>query len=308
MTARPLTRSRLLGAGLVLAVALSVPIASRRDGQRVAGSAVAARTVAVPAVGDCVAALTGPIVSGSPAAPTGEVDTDVGGGDGTSGADGAVGGTAAGAAVVDESAVLFGTCAGTHVGEVAAFRRDPSGTHPAVRTAAAVTWCDQVGLSYREHLRWQVAAAGAWAPVDVQRFLAVVGTSAAGGWAVCAVLAPALEPYRGSYLDSMADRAAPAPFGDCRSAVAPGRRISCQAPHDVQVFGTARAGTAPTPDDCRTLVLRLTAMRDPTGDGRLAVEMVGSVAATCRVRVIGPQLLTATLLGRGDAPLPLRPG
>lgn len=163
--------------------------------------------------------------------------------------------------------------------------------------------------SYREHLRWQVsAAAGAWAPVEVQRFLAVVGGSEPAGWAVCAVVAPGFEPYRGSYLDSMADRAAPAPFGFCRSTDAPDQRVSCGDPHDEQVFATAPAGSTPTPDSCRDLVERLTAMRDPTGDGRLAVGVDGSGDGACRVRVVGAQRLTATLLGRGDAPLPLAPG
>lgn len=308
MTGRPPDRRRLLGAGLVLAVVLSVPIAARRDGRPIAGTAVTARTVVVPAVGDCVAALTGPSAPGGPADPgtATEGGVDDGSGLASAGADDDV-------TVVDGSAVVFGRCAGTHVGEVAAFRRDPAGTdpagHPPGRTRAAATWCGEVARSYREHLRWQVAAAaGAWAPVEVQRFLAVVGPPAAGGWVVCAVLAPGLELYRGSYLDSLADRAAPAPFGFCRSAGAPDRRVSCQDAHDEQVFGIARAGTTPTPDSCRALVERLTAMRDPTGDGRLAVGVDGSGSGACRVRVIGSQQLTATLLGRGDAPLPLRPG
>ncbi len=64
-----------------------------------------------------------------------------------------------------------------------------------------------------------------------------------------------------------------------------------------------RPARRPTPDSCRDLVERLTAMRDPTGDGRLAVGVDGSGDGACRVRVVGAQRLTATLLGRGDAPL-----
>lgn len=287
MTAPRIDRRRLMGAGLVLAVVLSVPIVARRDGQRIAGTPATVRTVAVPAVGDCVAALTGPAAPDAPAA---------------------VGDGGPGVVAIDESAVVFGRCAGTHAGEVAAFRRDPPGLDPGARTAAAVGWCGGVAESYREHLRWQVSAAtGAWAPVEVQRFLAVVGGSAPGGWAVCAVVAPAVEPYRGSYLDSMADRPAPAPFGLCRSTGSD-QRVSCRDPHDEQVFAVARAGTTPTPDGCRDLVGRLTAMPDPTADGRLAVGVDGAGDGACRVRVVGPQRLTATLLGRGDAPLPLAPG
>ena len=352
MTGRSLDLRRLLGAGLVLAVVLGALIAGRRDGQRIAGTAATAPTVGVPAVGDCVAALVGPVAPGSsapvssasgpsasepsvsgppapvssasgpsasepsvsgPSAAAGDVGDRSGrAGDGAGAAGGAGVGGAAGqdaVAVVDESAVVFGRCAGTHAGEVAAFRRDAPGTDPAARTGAAAAWCGEVAESYREHLRWQVsAAAGAWAPVQVQRFLAVIGRPGTDGWAVCAVLAPGLEQYRGSYLDSMADRAAPAPFGFCRSAVAAHRRVSCGEPHDEQVFGTARAGSSPTPDSCRALVQRLTAMPDPTGDARLVVGVDGSGSGACRARVVGPQRLTATLLGLGDAPLPLGPG
>lgn len=320
MTAPRVDLRRLVGAGLVLAVVLSVPIIARRDGQRVAGTPVTARTVLVPAVGDCVAALTGPAdpASGIDGGIRGPEDGVAGpglggaasGGFGAGGSgSGAAGPAGPGVIVIDGSAVVFGRCAGTHTGEVAAFRRDPPGLDPGGRAAAALAWCGEVAGSYREHLRWQVsAAAGAWAPVEVQRFLAVVGESEPAGWAVCAVVAPGFEPYRGSYLDSMADRAAPAPFGFCRSTDAPDQRVSCGDPHDEQVFATAPAGSTPTPDSCRDLVERLTAMRDPTGDGRLAVGVDGSGDGACRVRVVGAQRLTATLLGRGDAPLPLAPG
>jgi len=285
VTGRPAAR-RLLGAVLVLAVVLGVPIAGRRDGQRVVGTAVLARTVVVPAVGDCLAALTGPTPTLVPMV----VEPS--------------------AAVVDGSSAMFAGCGGTHLGEVAALRRDPPGPDQATRTSGAARWCTDVGVTYREHLRWQAAAAGGeWTPAVVQRFLAVVSGPGADGWAVCVVLAPGLEPYRGSYLGSLADTAAPAPFGSCRSGDLPEQQVSCQLPHREQLLGTAPSGVTPTDAGCRALAARLTAMSDPTGSGRLAVGVVGTgAAATCRVRVAGPERLTATLLGLGDAPLPLTTG
>jgi hypothetical protein len=289
MTTRPHALRRLLGVGLVLLVAVVVPAAARWDGLRTAGSAVVARTVVVPGVGDCVAALTGltpplqPLVFGISAA------------------------------VVDERAVIFAPCVGAHVGEVVASRRDADGVDGGAeeRAGAAARWCTDVAVGYREHLRWRVAAvaSGVWSPVVAHRFVAVVSGSGADRWAVCAVLAPGLERYRGSYVRSMADLPAPAPFGSCRSGEVPDRRVSCQVPHGQQVFGAALPGATPSMDSCRALVGQLTAMSDPTGDGRLEVGVadLGS-AATCRVRVLGPQRLTGTLLGLGDRPLPVGSG
>lgn len=286
MTAdRPTPGRRLVGVGIVLVVALCVPAAARWNGLPVSGSAVVARTVVVPGVGDCVAALTGPTPPLQPLV------------------------FGISAAVVDDGSVVFSTCVGTHVGEVVAFRRDGAGA--GTRAGMAGKWCTDVAASYREHLRWQVAAvaAGVWSPVMVQRFVAVIGASGSDRWAVCAVLAPGLERYRGSYLGSMADAAAPPPFGSCRSGEVPDRRVSCETPHGQQVFGTLLPGATPTMDSCRGLVGRLSAMTDPTGGGRLEVGVADlGGAATCRVRVVGPQRLTGTLLGLGDGPLPLIAG
>jgi len=284
VTANRITSARrLIGIGLVLLVALGVPAAARWNGLYIAGSAVVARTVVVPGVGDCVAALNGPT---PPLLPL-------------------VFGISA--AVVDEGAVVFSTCVGTHVGEVVAFRREISGP----RSSAAGRWCTDVAASYREHQRWQVSsvAAGVWSPAVVQRFVAVPSAPDPNGWAVCAVLAPGFERYRGSYLRSTAGTAAPTPFGSCRSGEVPDRRVSCDAPHGQQVFGTLLAGATPSMASCRALVGRLTSMTDPTGGGRLEVGLadLGS-AATCRVRVVGPQRLAGTLLGLGDGPLPLGAG
>lgn len=277
---------RLLGIGIVLVVAVGGPVIARWDGLRISGSAVVARTVVVPGVGDCVGALIGPT---PPMLPL-------------------VFGISA--AVVDEPAVVFGTCKGTHVGEVVAFRRDTV-VGEAVRAGAAGRWCTDVAAGYREHLRWQVASAAAkvWSPAVVQRFVTVISAPGPDRWEICAVLAPGLERYRGSYLRSMTGAPAPAPFGSCRTGELPDRRVSCATPHGQQVLGTILPGATPTWDSCRDLIGRLTGMSDPTGGGRLEVGLADlGGAATCRVRVVGPQRLAATLLGVGDAPLPLAAG
>ncbi len=287
--APPSVPRRLLGVVLVLLVVLVTLVVARWDGRRILGTAAIGRPAGPPTVGDCVAALIGPT---PPLFPL-------------------VFGLSA--AAVGERSVVFSDCGGEHVGEVTAFRRIGASATGIAGATSDGQWCTQVAVGYREHLRWQVRAVtgGVWTPVVAHRFVAIlgepVGGTDAGRWAACAVLAPGLEHYRGSYLRSMADTAAPAPFGFCRSGAIPDRRVSCQSPHGEQVFGTAASGAAPALDTCRDLVGRVTGMTDVTGGGRLRVSVAGDgTTVTCRVGVVGPIELTATLIGIGDAPLPLQ--
>lgn len=280
---------RLLGVGMVLLVALAVPAVARWGGLWVSGSPTIARTVVVPRPGDCLAALVGPT---PPLRPL-------------------IFGISA--AVVDEPATVFADCAGAHVGEVVALRRTPvdADGFGAAGAGTAGPWCTQVAVGYRELLRWQVAAVAGevWTPVVAHRFIAVVDDSGADRWAACVVLAPGLERYRGSYVSSLAGTAAPTPFGSCRSGAAAGLQASCDMPHDQQIFGVLQPGATPTWHSCAALVRRVTGMVDLTGGGRLGVWIDDPGAkATCRVRVVGPERLTGTLLGLGDAPLPLGTG
>ncbi len=286
--APPSVPRRLLGVVLVLLVVLGTLVVARWDGRRILGTAAIGRPAGPPTVGDCVAALVGPT---PPLFP-----------------------------------LVFGPRGrgGRTVGGVLRLRRRArrrgGGVPPDCASATGIAgatsdgqWCTQVAVGYREHLRWQVRAVtgGVWTPVVAHRFVAIlgepVGGTDAGRWAACAVLAPGLEHYRGSYLRSMADTAAPAPFGFCRSGAIPDRRVSCQSPHGEQVFGTAASGAAPALDTCRDLVGRVTGMTDVTGGGRLRVSVAGDgTTVTCRVGVVGPIELTATLTGIGDGPLPLQ--
>ncbi len=298
---------RVVGTGLVLAVLLAVLVGARWDGLRVAGSASVAPWTGPPAVGDCVAAFTAP---SPPLFPL-------------------VFGLSA--ATVGADAAIFADCAGSHVGEVAAFRRIDSvggaAAHDGSDRASDAQWCTEVAVGYREHLRWQVQAvtAGQWDPVVAHRFVAILGGPGSepdgSRWAVCAVLAPGLERYHGSYLDSMADAAAPAPFGYCRSGGTPDRRLSCQMPHREQVFGTSVGRWSAAGNSCRELVQQATGMADVTAGGRLRVVVIGrdgtagdraagdgaagDGAAACVSAVVGSAALTGTMLGIGDAPLPV---
>lgn len=272
---------------MVLAVVVAVLVSARWEGVRVPGSGISIRTIGVPAAGDCIAALTGPTPPLLPLV------------------------FGAGAEVIGDRSVVFSGCAAAHVGEVVAFRRfGPAGDDD---TGSDAQWCTQVAIGYGLRPRWQagvVTAAQPWRPVLAYRFAAILSGADADAqgrrWAACAVLAPGLESYQGSFL-SLADSAAPAPFGFCRTGELSDQRVSCDTPHGEQVFATAVSNVGQRQDGCLALVQQATEMSDVTGGGRLQLSIAGpGPLPSCRIRVVGPAQLTGTLIGIGDAPLPLR--
>jgi len=276
-------RRRLTGLCLVLAVVLATLVVTHRDGVRVGGFGVVAPSIAVPAAGDCVNALTR---SGPPLLPL------------AFGFD---------AAVVGDRSVVFADCADAHIGEVVAFRRI-TGDSGSVSDGQ---WCSEIAIGYSRLMRRRVGpvTAGVWVPVVAHRFLTVVSSADADTegrrWAACAVMSPGLERYDGSYVQSMAGTPVPRPFGICRVAEPVAQRVSCLTAHDEQVLAIAAPGAVPTLDSCRAVVQKLTAMSDLTGGGRLDIDVsAADSSVVCRIRALGPVRLIGTLNGIGDGPLP----
>jgi len=271
---------------------------------------VAPPGLSAPAVGDCLlqvrdASATG-TAAGRPSAQT-------------------VGG-------VSEDAVTFAGCGSSnHVGEVVGYQQYPQ---QSAATDIDITWCQLIADGYRAHqlYRFKDATAGLWEPSTGQRFLTVLSRPTADQreprWAACVVVAPNLESYAGSFLRSLADAPAPAPFGLCLAGITTQRWVSCEVRHRTQEFGTgtgepmtARAAV----DACRTLIGRMTGLPDITAGGLLLVEVVGGSPAgfdpltgddtdratgglagpgSCRLSILGDQLLVGTLIGIGTGALP----
>lgn len=316
---------------LVVAVVGSLLIA-RLGGTRVAGTAIARPDLGAPAVGECLVTIIGPpampLVAPVPPSPVS-------------------------IASVGETSVRFADCAAAHVGEVVAYRAVPAadsaeaadvGSGPTVAptppssavdssalvaTAAASAvsdgeWCQGVAADYREHsvARFRDGVDAAWVPSTGQRFAVILSAPTpdpgAPRWAACAFLSPGLEPYLGSYVRSLANLPAPAPFGMCRSSE--DSWVSCAAPHRVQEFGTAARIDSSSPEalaGCRSLIEQMTRMKDVTAGGGLRVEIAGgkggagpgatrsAAVASCRLVVVADEYLVGTLVGIGDRPLPL---
>jgi hypothetical protein len=140
------------------------------------------------------------------------------------------------------------------------------------------------------------------------------------------VLAPGLELYPGSFVESMSGQQAPPPFGLCRSGDHADRWVSCSSPHRVQEFGVAvEAGMSSREAvaACGELIKAMSGMPDVNAGGLLKVQVVGgnteagggdfgdadldpdSTFGRCRLIVVGPHQLTGTLLGIGANELPL---
>ena len=183
---------RLVGTCLVLMAVLTVLFAARRDGVRVTGQGTAIPSVADPRAGDCVAALIGP------AQPLLPLVFGIGPG------------------MVGERSVLFSGCAEPHIGEVVAYRRITPSERDTAKLDSDGLWCSGIAAGYSKYWRFLVrGSARGWSPVAPFRFLAILsspGADAVGRrWAACAVLAPGLERYQGSYVASLAHVGTPAP-------------------------------------------------------------------------------------------------
>jgi len=288
---------RLAGAALV-AVALLVALAAARwSGVRVAGTPYAPVRASAPAVGVCIKQVTGAPAEGRPVTSF----------------------TVGSAGVRD---VRFAECSAPHVGEVVAFR---SLTAPAPADADVASdgeWCRNVAAGYRSHVAFEVrdvSGSGFWAPATGQRFLTILSAPSAlepsTRWAACAIIAPGVQEYQGSYVSSLADTPTPAPFGVCRQSDENPLVISCLEPHRIQDFATAVVRgpvSAPLAAVCAELIARMTGLRDPTAGGRLRVDVVPdasgtderAASASCRLVVVGDRSLRATLIGVDNGPLP----
>jgi hypothetical protein len=260
-------------------------------------------------------------------------------------------------ATIGESAATFAPCSDLHVGEVVAYLSlastsvttahsaptpgagAPSGGGAADPTASAAAsavsdgqWCQMVAGTYRDQTsaRYGNGSDGLWRPSIGQRFVAILSAPtldpAGPRWAACALMSPGLELYSGSYVRSLANLPAPAPFGLCRAGEQADQWVSCSAPHRIQDFGTTvKQGVSADKAlaSCRFLIQRMTRMQDITNGGLLRVDMLnfpvgtgnggsfgtdpagGSTVSTCRLSVVGSGQLVGTLIGIGDHPLPM---
>lgn len=300
-----MSNRRLGGVILLVAVLLGSLLFARIGGVPIAGNAIAVPGAGVPRVGDCLREISGPVTVPSNGAPppTGSVG------------------------IVGESSVTFSECGEQHVGEVVAFRMTPGSTATG---AAGSVWCTDVAQGYQSSVVWRIygAPADLWNPVSNHEFIAILSATPEYPWAACAVLAPGMERYSGSYVESLPGfLPPPAPFGSCRTTSETSESwVPCTSPHRVQEFGVAVKAGMSSRDGvaaCKELIEAMTGLPDVNAGGVLKIQVVGGGAniggadsnvpsaeaeaghGRCRLIAVGPNQLIGTLIGIGTGKLPL---
>ena len=278
---------------------------AKAGGLRVAGAAVLPPGLEAPSVGDCLGAISGSLSTVAGAGRPSAISIDS----------------------VSITSVTMIDCDREHVGEVVAFHRMPAlpeGVAVATANADAASsdgqWCQQIASDYRSQSNYWfgAASAGLWVPSVGQRFVVILSAPsddpARLPWAACAVVAPGLEAYLGSYIGSLALGSGPAPFGLCRSGDRADGWVSCAGRHREQVFGSAigQASQARRNATCRNLIEAMTGMPDISAAGALRLVVDGgadqsssSDTATCRLATVGDRWLLGSLIDVGRGPLPL---
>ncbi len=164
------------------------------------------------------------------------------------------------------------------------------------------------------------------------------------GWIACILVAPDRQPIAGSLRGVGADAAPPSRLGSCLQTASNAWgavTLTCDRPHRVEILASFRIRSVfdessrftGMPDDatldaaCRALAAAVTGSDDPTFGGRLrvratslfpasireinAMDPAGNPVRTyiplpqCAVDLVGDGLLTGTVVGLGDRPLPV---
>ena len=302
---------RVWGTALVALVLVAALVVPNLAGRRIAGTAAPIPVPDPPRVGQCLLAA---VDGGRSALEFNQV-------------------TVAAAGV--------GPCGEQNFGEVVAVASDVH-TFPSTvsnRTSHPEPLACQP--TARRYLGWDVAAdelsvgesggtgsvservLGPWRPVSTTS-IALYGPNlwqymSGQHWLAC-VLLPRDAPYAGSVRGGPPGPASSA-YASCwnRGGFVPREAVACKRPHMGETFGVARLNDtdrAALDGACGDLVRSATGMTDPGRAGALVVEVLiggstgtgsqpGSAGqASCTISVRGDRLLTQSLTGIDDGPLP----
>jgi hypothetical protein len=126
-----------------------------------------------------------------------------------------------------------------------------------------------------------------------------------------------------------APQASPIALCSATAQIVPDESVSCDQPHATEILGwrvadQSSANQVSIVQSCTDLAVRMIGRADPGADGALRVAVVvvrssdglvragwgpghsGPDRAACTIGTAGPRLLTGSLSGLGDAPLPLK--
>jgi len=300
---------RLAGIVVLVVAIVAVAVLPTIEGRRVAGSAVATVFPPPPKIGDCVL----------PPFPS-DAQSD------------------GWPPEIRVTAVRFGSCAGTIVGEVVGLRDTETGEAsnadrfrtrgPCFRETAAFAGLQQSGRSTTVP---GAPADGpvAWLPtVGFIGYLVVPSTrerNAGRSWAACLAVAPNQPTYQGSLRNAFTTGVFPDQFGLCWAEadldVMPAL-LPCAEPHPAELLATgwirnrSVVSRAEIDASCRDIAGRIMRTDDPTRGGVLTVVTDpvrrdgastpdSPMSVGCFVTPAGAAPLTGTVIGLGVRPVPM---
>jgi len=297
---------RPLGLGVLLVVLLAALVAPIFIGHRIGGTAIAVAIPAPPLVGDCLH----------------DVRRDPGST-----------GVAAGSPMVVP-------CELPHRGEIitqtanvaTAATNRPGGGQVSSLAACAKTAYWYLGVHPLDREGQRSVLLGAWWPAFAADFRLLrpspLQLRVSHSWSACVMTSPhGLVSGSAARLYGGAPRKSPIALCTATAEVVLHVSVSCNRPHATEIVGwrvaeQSSANQESVDQSCTELAARLTGRADPSAGGALRVAVVvirstdrlvhegwgpghsGPFRAACTIGATGPRLLTGSLSGIGDAPLP----
>ena len=297
---------RALGAVVLLLTALVAFVAPRVLGDQIAGTATARQIQRPPIVGECV--LDEPAANGGALGRL--ADLHYGSGDGPH---------------YGEVVQVFAQYADFPGVQRSGPDPDPANCIPASNSYLAV---DQVLPRY-DRGDFRSVSFGAWRPVSVGA-VGVIGPSigqqlADQQWLACVTEGNSGAPFLGTVRGAFTGGNLPDSYTVCTDQLRGGHPVNCASPHATELFAdTGVTAKLPSEADlttsCSDLVRYLsgranllvggqlhiqTAIASYGDTGRPTAGQSESAQAYCGVGAVGASMLTATLFGLRNRPLPL---
>ncbi len=304
---------RLAGGVVLLVVLVAAVVAPNFSQLRIAGRAVQISVPAAPVAGDCVTSL--------PDVNRLLREGNFGIGD-----------------EIELPVAEFGSCTGAIRGEVVSVLDGVTLTRdvPATDYQKDLSQCGLDSIDYTGSIPPIVDGSpgrpgNVWSPALNFQTTSIgpspLQRSVGQRWLACVIGAPAAHPYEGSLRDVLTTGAVPWNFANCwrSEAMRDVDQVSCDRPHAVELLATTGLGSTPQTatevlHSCSVIAGRMIRTADPTRGGALRYtildfdqtispvppteEVLRDTYITCIVVARAGLVLTDTLVGIGDGPLP----
>lgn len=299
---------RLLAGVLVLVLAMvAVAIVPMIDGRRIAGSAVAAGFPPPPAPGDCV------LPPYPQVAPAGDSEIEI-----------------------PVTSLRFGSCRGEIAGQIVGLQRSDSSVVGPERPTTGVCFREIAAFAGLQLSGSAVTVPGTLArdPVGWMPTIGAIGhlvvpstvaPTAGHEWAACLAIPILSQAFQGSLRNAYTTGSPPDQFGLCWAGTdldEANDLLPCDQPHSAELLATGwienRSDVLPAQIEasCHGLASRIMRTDDPSHNGTVTIVVDpvrrdgasrpdAPLAVNCFASVSGALMLSGTVIGLADRPVPL---